>query len=119
MGSVRRLLHPALNPTGLTAAAGAVFAAAVMIYNAYTKHGVINVPVILAAITAVAALLTRQVVTPIADPVDGAGRPLVPAPGSVNPESALETGDVTILPAAVTDVPLPPTPWGGPHSGSP
>jgi hypothetical protein len=35
--------------------------------------------VIVAAVSAVAALWTRQKVTPVADPVDGAGRPLVPA----------------------------------------
>lgn len=80
MGTGSRLLHPATNPAGYTAMAGTVYAAAVMIYNAYHHHGVIDVNVIIAAIGTVAALLTRQVVTPVADPVNGAGVPLVPAP---------------------------------------
>ena len=75
-----RALSPALNPTGYAAVIGTVYAAAVMIWNAYNHHGVISAPVIIAAVAAVTALLTRQVVTPVADPVDGAGRPLVPAP---------------------------------------
>jgi hypothetical protein len=78
MANLPRTLSPTLNSTGYIAAAGAVYAAAAMIYNVAHHDGVISVPVILAAITAVGALLTRQRVTPIADPVDGAGRPLVP-----------------------------------------
>ncbi len=77
--NTRRLIHPKLNPAGLMSAAGAVYAVVTMIFNAYNHGGIISTPVILAAIAAVSALLTRQVVTPLADPVDGAGRPLVPA----------------------------------------
>ena len=80
MPAVPRPLHPALNAPGYMAAAGAVFAAATMIYNAYNHHGVIDVQVIVAAIAAIASLLTRQVVTPVADPKDGNGNPLVPLP---------------------------------------
>lgn len=103
MGSTtRRLLHPKLNPTGLTAAAGAVYAAAAMIYSAYKHGGVISLPVIIAAIGAVAALLTRQVVTPVADPLDGAGRPLVPVPEVPVPPvpapAAAGTGNVRVAP---------------------
>lgn len=72
-----RLTSPSLNPTGLMAAAGAVYAAVVMITNAYHHKGVIDPQVIVAAVGAVAALLTRQVVTPVADPRDGNGDALV------------------------------------------
>jgi hypothetical protein len=77
---VKRLLSPLTNAAGLTAAGMAVYAAAVMIANAVHHHGIIDVPVVVAAVSAVAALYTRQQVTPVSDPVDGAGRPLVPAP---------------------------------------
>lgn len=80
MTAVPRALHPALNPAGYMAAAGAVYAAAIMIYNAYHHHGVIDTGVIIAAFGAVASLLTRQVVTPVGDPRDGCGNQLVPAP---------------------------------------
>lgn len=79
MGKLPATLSITTNPTGLTAGAGAIYAAAVMIYNAHYHHGVISVPVIVAAVAAVAALLTRQIVTPVAAPRDGAGTPLVPA----------------------------------------
>jgi hypothetical protein len=75
----KRLVSPALNPAGLMAAAGAVYAAAVMITNAVHHHGIIDPAVIVAAVGAVAALLTRQVVTPVADPRDGNGEALVRA----------------------------------------
>ena len=84
---MKRLASPRLNPTGLMAAAGAVYAAAVMIYNATHHHGVIDPQVIVAAVGAVAALLARQVVTPVADPRDGNGDALVRAAAAV-PASA-------------------------------
>lgn len=80
MATLPRALHPATNAPGLMATSGAVYAAAVMIYNGHYHHGVISTPVIIAAVAAIGSLLTRFVVTPTADPVDGAGRPLVPAP---------------------------------------
>ena len=76
---MKRLVYPTLNPAGLMATAGAVYAASVMIYNAMHHHGVIDPAVIVAAVGAVAALLTRQVVTPVADPRDGNGDALVRA----------------------------------------
>lgn len=95
--SVPAVLHPKTNPTGYMAAAGAVYAAAVMIYNARYHHGIIDVPVIVAAVAAVGSLLTRQIVTPVAAPRNGAGWPLVPAaiPG---PPVAPDIGSVRILP---------------------
>ncbi len=81
-----RVLSPVTNPAGLLAAAGAVYAAAVMIYNVVNHHGVIDTAVIVAAIGAVGALFTRQVVTPVADPKDGNGNPLVPATAAVTPQ---------------------------------
>ncbi len=77
--TVPRALNISTNPAGWLAAAGAVFAAATMIINAVHGHGVIDTSVIVAAIGAIGALLTRQVVTPVKDPVNGAGVPLVPA----------------------------------------
>jgi hypothetical protein len=74
--AVKRTLSPVTNPAGLSAAGMAVYAAAVMIYNTANHHGVINVPVIIAAVAAVAAWYTRQKVTPVADPKDGNGAPL-------------------------------------------
>lgn len=79
MVNLARLVNPKTNPAGYMAAAGAVYAAVAMIWNAYHHHGVINVPVIIAAVAAVSSLLSRQLVTPTADPKDGAGHPLVPA----------------------------------------
>lgn len=48
-----------------------------MILNAVNHHGVINAQVIIAALTAAAFLYTRFKVTPVADPKDGNGQPLV------------------------------------------
>jgi hypothetical protein len=73
-----RSLSLTTNPAGWLAAAGAVFAAATMIYNAVNHHGVIDTGVIVAAAGAVGAILTRSAVTPVADPKNGAGVPLVP-----------------------------------------
>ena len=77
---MKRLLSPATNPAGLTAAGMAIYAAAVMITNVVHHHGVVDVPAVVAAISAVAALYTRQKVTPVTDPKDGNGQPLAPAP---------------------------------------
>ncbi len=74
---MKRAFSPSLNPAGLTSAGMAIYAAAVMLWNASHHYGVIDPAVIVAAIGAVAALLTRQVVTPVADPRDGNGTPLL------------------------------------------
>jgi hypothetical protein len=73
---MKRALSPVTNSAGLSSAALAVYAAVAMIYNAASHHGVISVPVIVAAVAAAAALYTRQKVTPVADPKDGNGAPL-------------------------------------------
>ena len=101
MAPVKRIVSPTLNAPGLMAAAGAVYAATVMILNAYHGHGVIDTNVVIAAVGAVAALLTRQVVTPVADPKDGNGNPLAPVPAPTVPP----TGTVTVRP---TDGIVPP-----------
>jgi hypothetical protein len=75
---MKRALSLNTNPAGLAAAAAALYAAAVMIWNATHSHGVINPQVIISAVSAAAFLYARFKVTPVADPVDGAGRPLVP-----------------------------------------
>ena len=74
---MKRALTPALNPTGLGSAAAAIYAAVVMIWNATHHHAVIDPQVIIAAIGAAGFLYTRFKVTPVADPKDGNGNPLV------------------------------------------
>lgn len=90
MSAIPRLLNPMTDPNGYLAAAGAVFAAAVMIVNALHHHGIIDPPVIVGALAAVGALFARQQVTPVKDPRDGNGQPLVPAappaPKPVSPQ---------------------------------
>jgi hypothetical protein len=73
---MKRILSPATNPAGLTAAISALYALGMGIWNVVHHRGAIDPQVIVAAVTAVAALYTRQVVTPVADPHDGAGRAL-------------------------------------------
>lgn len=70
---MKRLLTPSLNPAGLMAAAAAAWA----LYAGIRAHAV-TAQVVVAALTAFASLLTRQAVTPVADPKDGAGRRLTP-----------------------------------------
>jgi hypothetical protein len=74
--TAKRALSPSTNATGLASAAAAIYAAAVMIYNAVNHHAVIDPQVVIAAIGAAAFLYTRFKVTPIADPRDGNGNPL-------------------------------------------
>ena len=50
-----------------------------MIWNATHHQGVIDPQVIIAAISAAAFLYARFKVTPVADPKDGNGQPLVAA----------------------------------------
>ena len=76
---MKRALTPALNPTGLGSAAATLYAATVMIYNAVNHHGVIDPPVVIAALTAAGFLYSRFKVTPVADPHDGNGQPLATA----------------------------------------
>lgn len=83
-----RLLNPLTNPAGYLSAAGAVLAAAVMITNAVNHHGIIDATVIVAAVGAVGALFARQQVTPVKDPKDGNGNPLLPAPPVVTMPTA-------------------------------
>lgn len=77
--STPRWAQPARNPAGLAAAGLACYAAGVMIYNAVRHQGLIDPQVIVAAIAALAALGTRQLVTPVADPRGAGGEPLAPA----------------------------------------
>ena len=77
--TLKRALTPATNPAGLGSAAAAIYAAVVMILNATSHRGVIDPQVIVAAIAAAAFLYSRMKVTPVADPKDGNGQPLVAA----------------------------------------
>lgn len=74
---MKRALTPATNPAGLGSAAAAIYAAVVMVWNATHHQGVIDPQVIVAAIGAAAFLYARFKVTPVADPKDGNGQPLV------------------------------------------
>ena len=79
MAAVKRLLIPSLNPAGLMALAGALYALGTGIFNVVHHHQAIDPQVIVSAIGAMLAALTRQVVTPVSDPHDGANRPLTAA----------------------------------------
>ena len=57
----------------------AIYAAIVMVWNATHHHAVIDPQVIIAALGAAAFLYARFKVTPVADPKDGNGQPLVAA----------------------------------------
>jgi hypothetical protein len=89
--TLKRALAPATNPTGLGSAVAAIYAAIVMIVNATHHHAVIDPQVIVAALGAAAFLYARFKVTPVADPKDGNGQPLVAAvpPAVVPPEKTL------------------------------
>ena len=76
--SINRVVNPTTNATGLGAAAAAVYAGAVMIWHATHHQGVIDPQVILAAVSGAWLLYTRFKVTPVADPKDGNGAPLIP-----------------------------------------
>ena len=84
-GRLPALLNLKLNPTGYMAAAGAIYAAAAMLYNVAHHHGVISVPVIVAALAAFWSLYTRTAVTPVALPRDGNGNRLVPVSPAPEP----------------------------------
>ena len=75
--TVKRAISPTTNATGIGSAVAAIYAAVVMIYNATHHHAVIDPQVIIAAIGAAAFLYTRFKVTPVADPRDGNGVPLL------------------------------------------
>lgn len=97
-----RIANPVTNPGGYLAAAGAVVAAAVMIVNAVHHHGVIDSSVIIAAVGAVGALFTRQIVTPVKDPHDANGVMLTTLPSwnalpvpPPSPGGTTTTGPVT------------------------
>jgi hypothetical protein len=76
---LKRALTPATNPAGLGSSAAAVYAAIVMIVNATHHHAVIDPQVVIAALGAAGFLYARFKVTPVADPKDGNGQPLVAA----------------------------------------
>jgi hypothetical protein len=76
---MKRALTPTLNPTGIGSAIAAVYAGVVLIWNVTHHHAAIDPQVIIAAIGAAAFLYTRMKVTPVADPKDGNGQPLVAA----------------------------------------
>lgn len=81
---MKRALSPSTNAPGLMAAVSAIYAAVVMILHVVHGQGVIDPQVIVSALAAAAALYTRFVVTPVADPKDGNGAPLgVPRAASI------------------------------------
>lgn len=108
MADLNRLMSFSTNPAGLVAAAGAIYAATVMITNAVHGHGVIDPEVVVAAVGAVASLFVRQNVTPVADPKDRNGNPLTPVP--LLPPPAASPGAGYTWPPAVTPLPVPVTP---------
>jgi hypothetical protein len=87
---VSRALSPQTNPTGLASAAGALY---VIVQWAWTETGHKGTasPVVVALAFTIVSLITRYYVTPVADPRDPLGRPLVPLPPP-KPLSWQETG---------------------------
>jgi hypothetical protein len=113
---VKRLLAPSLNPAGLGAAIAAIYAAVVMIVHAAHHQGVIDPQVLVAALGAAAFLWTRMQVTPVKDPKDGNGQPLIPvsAVATLKPPVPLAPeapSNVTVVP------PLEPPPGTTPSPG--
>jgi len=84
---MKRALSPSTNATGIGAAAAAIYAAVVMIWNLVNHKGAygFDPQVIVAALGAAAFLYTRFKVTPIKDPKDGNSKPLTPAPPKMLP----------------------------------
>lgn len=112
---MKRALTPSLNPTGLGSAAAALYAAVVMVWNATHHQGVIDPQVIVAALGAAAFLYARFKVTPVADPKDGNGVPLVAAAqgGLLLPPSNVSVvppapEQKTLLPPSVEKLGAPP-----------
>lgn len=83
MAELKRALSPKLNATGIGSSIAAVYAAAVVIWNATHNHAPVDPQVIVAGVTALLFLYARFKVTPVADPKTSDGTPLVPAIGDV------------------------------------
>jgi hypothetical protein len=77
---LKRAITPSLNPTGLGSSAAAIYALVQAVWNATHHHAAIDPQVVLAALTAAAFFYSRFKVTPVADPKDGNGAPLVALP---------------------------------------
>src|SRR5262245_11073138 len=117
---MKRVLTPSLNPSGLGAAAAAIYAAVIMVWHAAHHQGVIDPQVLAAGAGAAWLIYTRFKVTPVADPRDHNGNPLhgplaadsgsKPAPAAVPPPALPPTGTVTVVPGQ----PAPP-PAAGPR----
>jgi hypothetical protein len=88
---MNRLLSVNTNATGYITAAGAVYAAADMIYNVVSHHAVFNASVAVAGVAALMVFFARQTVTPVADPKDLSGHPLVVAVPAEPPAAAATT----------------------------
>jgi len=75
---VKRILNPATNLTGITSALFALWALGNGVWNVVHNHqAAVDPQVIVAALGAVGFLVTRFTVTPVADPRDGSGKPLL------------------------------------------
>lgn len=83
MAELKRALSPKLNPTGVGSSIAAVYAAAMVAWNATHNHAPVDPQVIVAGVTAAAFLYARFKVTPVADPKNTSGTPLVPAIGDI------------------------------------
>lgn len=73
---MKRAFSPATNPAGLTSLIAALYALGTGIWNVAHNHVALDPQVVVAALAAAAAWYTRQAVTPVRDPRDGAGHPL-------------------------------------------
>lgn len=114
---IKRALSPSTNAPGLMAAAAAIYAAVAMILHVVHHQGVIDPQVIVSALAAAAALYTRFVVTPVADPKDGNGKPLVSprlATGGIVPPSVAGTRESPSPFIRPAEHPMPHDPMGRP-----
>jgi hypothetical protein len=96
---VKRALSPTYNATGLASAVAAIYAAVVLVINIVNHKAAFDPQVIVAAVSAAAFLYARFRVTPISDPKDGNGNPLVP--GIVLPTSMPPPAPAVAPPAPI------------------
>lgn len=75
-----RWLNPSLEPAFIGAVFAALYAAGAMLYRAYKGDGVLDWDILAAAGALLWQLWIRLKATPVADPKDAAGVPLVPKP---------------------------------------
>lgn len=104
---MKRILNPATNPAGWSAALALAYALAQAAVNVHAQHKALTAPVVVAIAGSVLAGWIRGRVTPVADPKDGSGNPLAPSggkPGLVLTQEEMDA--IRQMLAAVTVLPV-------------